>query len=489
MKSNLINPHWPLFALAGVILIACYRLWIIQVGLIPIDLEEVYYLSWSDKLDWGYFSKPPMIAWLLGLFSQLFGESPLAIKSVSVILHTAAAYWIYVLAVRLYNPLIAGWSALVFQLLPVIGLVSLFSTTDAPLMLFWVATLWAFHHAVETNAWRWWLLTGLCAGLGLLSKYTMGVLAVGLLLYLLLEGRYRLLFSARLWLGIGVALLVWSPNLYWLVQNDFITLSHTRHISGTEQIAGGWLTLSEFIGGQIGVFGPVFFVALLFWLWRPTVWHLSANRLLLLASLPLVVLISIQAYRFEANINWASPAYIGLVMVSVYWLHQHARKVLWLGIMLNILLISAIYHYHALANAFEIELRRGNDPYFKRLGWLELGGQLKSLRQQYPNAALLSDNRKLLAFMAYHSRDEDGRPVIRSWNPNGEWRHQYDLRQNIVEYPQGEFIWLSEQPINANKSQSFSQCVALQPLHIRVYDDLQRTIYLNWCQNFQGYKS
>ncbi len=488
IKSTSISTHWPLLALTGVLLLAFYRLWVIQTGWIPVDLEEAYYLSWSDHLDWGYFSKPPMIAWLLSLFSQLFNESPLAIKSVSVVLHTTAACWVYMLAARLYNPIIAGWSALAFQLLPVVGLVSLFSTTDAPLMLFWVTTLWAFHHATENDQWRWWLLTGLFAGLGLLSKYTMGVLAVGLLSYLLLEGRYRLLFSARLWAGIGMALLVWSPNLYWLTQNDFITLSHTQHISGTNQALGGWSTLGEFIGGQIGVFGPVFFIAMLFWLWRPSIWHSSANRLLLLASLPLLVLISIQAYRFEANINWASPAYIGLTIVSVYWLHQHARKTLWLGIVLHASLISMMYHYHALADLFDVELRRSNDPYFKRLGWLELGEQLKAIRARYPNAALLSDDRKLLALMAYHSRNEHGRPTIRAWNPKGEWRHQYDLRQNVARYPQGEFIWLSEQPIGVDKTHSFNQCMPLQPLHIHIYHDLQRTLYVNWCQNFQGNK-
>ena len=35
----------------------------------PLDLvaDEAYYWDWSRQLDWGYFSKPPLIAWIIAL--------------------------------------------------------------------------------------------------------------------------------------------------------------------------------------------------------------------------------------------------------------------------------------------------------------------------------------------------------------------------------------------------------------------------------------
>lgn len=482
------SQRWTTYTFSVVLLLAIYRLLVVQWSGIPLDLEEVYYLSWSDRLEFGYFSKPPMIAALLGLVTAWFGESALAIKSVSIILHSAAALVVFALARELYDLKTAVISALAFQLMPIVGVISLFSSTDAPLIFFWALTLYAFVRAVKSPAQlRWWLLTGLFAGLGLLSKYTIGVLAIGLLFYLLSGPQRQLLRSKGLWLGLLVAALVWLPNILWLIEHDFITLNHTKNISGIEGEVGGWSTFGEFFSSQIIVFGPIFFIGMLFWLWRPSVWSDKSSRLLLSASLPLLLLIFMQSYSSEANINWASPAYIGLMIVAVHWMLLHARKWLVVGISLNFLLLSGVYHYHALADLMDIQLTRKTDPYFKRLGWEELGMALRPMLKQHQGVSLISDNRKVLGLMAYHVANGGERPLVRSWNPSGAWRHQYDLYNNVENYPQGEFFFLSYEPVNDAVLERFAEHESKGILRVRIYEDLQLHLYVYWVKDFQGY--
>jgi len=489
MNSSLPDHSWTRIAWWGVLLLAIYRLAVLAYGDIPIDVEEAYYLSWSQQLAAGYFSKPPLLAWMLAGVSHTLGESPLAIKSLAVLLYTATALVVYALGARLYCARTGAWAALAFQSLPIVGVLSLFISTDAPLMLFWALTLYGFVRAVEHDDPRWWIFVGVVAGLGLLSKYTIGALALGLLLAVLVEPRWRQLLSSRgLWLGVAVALLVWSPNLAWLAAHDFVTLRHTEQITVGIARAGEWGNLFEFLLGQVGVFGPIMTLAMLFLIARRPVWSDSANRLLLLSSLPLLLLVCVQAWRTEANLNWASPAYIGLTLLVTHLLLQRWRAWLIGAIAFNLVLLSGMYHYHALAERFDIQLTRKTDPYFKRLGWAELGQQLVALRRLYPDAPLLSDSRKLLALFGYHARLDGRMAVLRAWNPGASWRHQYDLYGDIQQDPTGDFLLLSREPVSQEVLASFAAAELMAVLKVRIYVDLSHQVYVYHVRDFRGYR-
>jgi len=489
LNATLGDGSWARIAWWGVWLLALYRFAVVAYGDIPIDVEEAYYLSWTKHLEAGYFSKPPFLTWLLAGIAQTIGDSPLAIKSLAVVLYSLTALVVYALGARLYSPRTGAWAALAFQSLPIVGILSLFTSTDAPLMLFWALSIYGFVRALERDDIRWWIFTGLVAGLGLLSKYTIGALAVGLLLAVLAEPRwYRLWRSPGVWLGMGVALLLWSPNLVWLSEHDFVTLGHTQHITVGIARAGEWGNLGEFLLGQVGAFGPLMALGLLAIIARTSVWNDGANRLLLLSSLPLFLLVCVQAWRNEANLNWASPAYIGLVLVATHWLLQRARTWLIVAMGLNLALLSGMYHYHALADALDIELTRKTDPYFKRLGWAELGKQLVPIRENFPQAPLVSDSRKLLALFGYHSRLQGEKPELRSWNPNGGWRHQYDLYDDIRHYPKGDFLFLSRQPVTGDVLDRFERAQLVSVIKARIYVDLAHQVYVYHLKDFKGYR-
>ncbi len=472
--------------------VSLYRLGVLLWGDIPLDVEEAYYLSWARHLEAGYFSKPPLLTWTLAGATALFGDSLPVIKSVAVLFHAAAALFVFGIGRRLFDARTGAWAAIAFQSLPIVGVLSVFASTDAPLMCFWAASLYGVVRALERDALRWWLFTGLMAGLGLLSKYTIGALAVGLALALFADPRGRAcLRSPRLWAGLGLAVLVWSPNLWWLATHGFVTLDHTRHITLEIPRAGGWGNLGEFLLGQAGAFGPLFALSLPLWIGRRALWRDPRTRLLLLASLPLLLLVSHQAWRHEANLNWAAPAWIGLTLVAVHWLLIHARRWLTAAVALNLLLVAGLYHYHALADVFDVQLTRKTDPYFKRLGWRELGQQLVAIRRRHPQAPLLSDSRKLLALLGYHARLDGQPPVLRSWNPHRRWRHQYDLYDDLADHPgdAGEYLFVSRTALDPSVLARFDESALLAILRVGVYPDLVRRLYVYRVSGFRGYAS
>jgi hypothetical protein len=199
------------------------------------------------------------------------------------------------------------------------------------------------------------------------------------------------------------------------------------------------------------------------------------------------LLVCVQAWHNEANLNWASPAYIGLGLLLTHWLLQRARRLLIASIALNLLLLSGMYHYHALADTLDVQLTRKTDPYFKRLGWAELGEQLVPIRRRYPQAALLSDSRKLLALFGYHARLNGQMPRLRSWNPSHHWRSQYDLYDDIVEHPQGDFLFLSRGELPPAVLQRFTNTQLAAVITARVYVDLVHRVYVYHVGGFKGY--
>src|ERR1700747_1048636 len=174
--------------LVGVGAITMFRfLWL---ALQPADFfpDEAQYWVWSQQLALGYYSKPPLVAWLIAATTGLFGDSEFAVRLSDPPLQCGAAFFVYGIGARLYDRRIGFWSGLPYASLPGVSVSAFIISTDAPLMLFWAAALYAFIRARENDHWSWWIAVGVVAGLGLLAKYAMAY-------WLLLGARVGLVFS------------------------------------------------------------------------------------------------------------------------------------------------------------------------------------------------------------------------------------------------------------------------------------------------------
>jgi 4-amino-4-deoxy-L-arabinose transferase-like glycosyltransferase len=189
----------------------------------PVAQDEAYYYEWARALSWGYFDHPPGVA-VLGLGTLLAQGSPFVARLGTLIASTLTllALWRLYRACGIRNePLLSLSLLLVAASLP--GLVSgVITTPDTVLALFWVLALNESLAALSGQRYRW-LSAGLATGLGLLGKYTMLMIGPVFLIALLAVDR-RGLRTPWPYLGGVAALLVFSPNLIWNAQHDWLAI-------------------------------------------------------------------------------------------------------------------------------------------------------------------------------------------------------------------------------------------------------------------------
>lgn len=263
---------WKLLALA--VALTLYRFWVVKHSGISLFFDESQYWDWSRHLSWGYFSKPPLIAGLVGLSASLFGSGVLGVKALSILVYPLTAVAMVGLARALWptssgvrTGMVAG---ALFLTTPVVGLLGLVASTDGPLLLCWTLAAWALWRAQVTNRLGLWVLCGAVVGVGIMDKYTMaafGLTAVWALWGV--HGPKRGLLRAGPWAALVVAVIIVSPNVWWNAQNGFPTLHHTAELTAQSGRHGGLLPMITFALGQILMLGPVTVVAAL-WLLRQT---------------------------------------------------------------------------------------------------------------------------------------------------------------------------------------------------------------------------
>ena len=136
----------------------------------PLELypDEAQYWLWSRTLDFGYFSKPPMIAWLIAGTTSLGNEEPF-VRLAAPFLHAGAALALFGAGTRLY-----GWQTglaafLIYSLMPGVQLSSGVISTDAPLLFFLSLALLAYVTLLAQRSLGAAIALGVALGLAMLS--------------------------------------------------------------------------------------------------------------------------------------------------------------------------------------------------------------------------------------------------------------------------------------------------------------------------------
>lgn len=484
--SALARP-WPLFLLILGVSLYRFGAWSMVEG-ISLFSDEAQYWTWAQQPDWGYYSKPPAIAWLIWLTTHLAGsEAEWALKLGPLLVYPLTAMGVYALGRRLHDAETGRDAALLFLLMPALSMSSALITTDVPLLLFWTAALWFLWAALNGNAWRDWLLLGVAAGLGLLSKYNMAFFAFAALVFALGHpAELRLLLNPRLYAAAGVALLVFLPNILWNLDHQFVTVRHHAEISGLDQALIHPGAFLEFFGAQFGVFGPISFALLLVALAQLPMWRRASRQtrfLLAFSAAPLLLICGL-ALLSHAYANWGAPLYVAAsVLVAARFREQRLwlRRALWLNIGLGLLL----FHYPAALRAVGIPLQQRYDAYQRIRGWDEVGYAAQRLMQEYGDLRLLTDERKLTATLLYYARPLQ---EPRIWTPPGTPpQNHYQISMPLQDSDRGAYLWVTEAPAATEVLVRFGHFERLPDIEVEPYPGLRRR-YEAWrVEGFKGY--
>lgn len=387
--------------------------------------DEAQYWSWAQEPAFGYYSKPPVIAYAIWVTTALFGDAEWAVRLSSPLLHTVTAVLVYWLGQRLYDRQVGFWAAAGFAMLPAVSLSSLLISTDVPLLVCWAAGLLALERYLAARTWASAVLLGLAIGAGLNAKYAMIYLPACLILYsLLTRDRRWILAEPKTYLAfaLGAALLI--PNLLWNWQNGFATIAHTRDNANWGGPLLHPIKFAEFLGAQFGVFGPILFAALLVLAFNKKAWARDPSRFLLFFSVPIIAVIAMQALLSRAHANWAATAYVaGSVLVAAALVRIRWRNLLKITAVLHGLVALAVPVSASFAPT--IGLPGGRLIYARVLGWQDLGTEIKKLAEERTEKTLIFAHRKYIAAMLYYMRRTPFR--MTAWPPEAGPRDHFQL--------------------------------------------------------------
>lgn len=373
---------------------------VLYVIFFPFDLsgDEAYYWDWGRQLSWGYFSKPPFIAWLMALAGWLGGNSDTGIRLMAVALGTGTLTFVYMIARQLFGSKAAFWAVLLTLASPGNVAVNLILTIDAPLMFFWAGALLFFYNQVhnQRHPKLWWLLTTLFLGFGLLSKQMMFAFYPLAAIYLALQPETRsFLKKPSLYLSWVISMCFLVPTLVWNAQNNWITVSHTQHHFEGKSVGvvDIFSRIGEFLGSQIGVLSPVtaIAVAILVVASLKRFRELDPKaKYLVVFSAPGLVLVCLMLLRQSINPNWPAVFYTGILILlgaavagagslPEKWQRTFPkwRKAAAVTGIVFALLVMAIPYILILTNQTGAKW----DPVVRLEGWTELADEVQRTRE------------------------------------------------------------------------------------------------------------
>ena len=219
---NSIN--WRVLAIACTGFIITLRfLYLGTAELIP---DEAYYWNYKEHLNIGYLDHPPMIAWVIWLGTSVFGDNEFGVRIIPYITGLVTLYFIFRLTLLLFDKTSAYISLLITSILPFTAATGFLATTDALQVMLWSVSLFLIANIAIKSSSLSWLGLGICIGLGMLSKYSIALLAIATIIFITLNPALRAWWKRPvIYLSAILALLVFSPTLYWNAQNEWASFA------------------------------------------------------------------------------------------------------------------------------------------------------------------------------------------------------------------------------------------------------------------------
>ncbi len=448
-------------ALAIIFGVTLWRVLMLLINRTDLFVDEAQYWFWGQNLDFGYYSKPPMIAWVIRFFNTISGsDSTFWIRISAPLFHLATALMLIATTRRLFDGeegrQIAPWVGVIFITLPAASLSAVLVSTDTIQILFITIAIWAFLGLTRRSSVSEALILGISLGLAFMTKYSVLFLLPGVGIAMLT------LRSARIaWRDVAIAAVVGAivvaPNLWWNVTHDAATVKHTESIARWSSGDSGTSALKHllnglgFVGAQFGVVGPVVFFALLWATWR-LIRGQSDDRekLLFWLSMPVVILIALQALFAKAYANWAVSAYAAGTILAVWLLYRLTKK----GLVTSLIIGAIVAVVIPVLTVFALDVKIPNgDLVMKRY----VGRSIVSLEiADIATAAKLPDivtsDRAILADLFYTLRDKPFHIYARNFGgfPKNYYEQDFSLPADLT----GPVLFIDSDPLTCPEGQA-----------------------------------
>lgn len=424
-------------------------------GQLDLVQDEAQYWDWSRRPQLSYYSKGPLIAWIIKASTAFFGDTELGVRFGAILGSLAAQIILYAgLAHLMKKPRLAVIALFIVNTMPLFLVSGVLMTTDNPLLVCWLGALFCLHAAVVKPDSLWpWIGLGLCMAAGTLAKYTMlGMCGIALLhmVFLLYHGMLPKGHFRKLCLSMGAGVIVGLlPIVVWNARNDWASFRHVGRLAGVAPAAGEqpplirFDRLPEYVGGQLGLVYPWWLafmlhggvVSLKRCLRRAAPDAIREKReqaeavLFIAGFWPIFLFFLVWSLHTRIYANWPAMCYASGVVLAAYGvdrvlekyrrdvdLRQRAaspvdipwtRRLLPVWAALSIVLCLTLYAQEPISRVLPDKL----NPTSRLKGWSDLGRRVGDLRKSLPDpdrVFVFSDAYDVTAELAFYV---PGRPV------------------------------------------------------------------------------
>ena len=289
---------------------------------LPLDTIEA--LAWGSNLDWGFNKHPPLSAFAVEIFYQIFGSQDWAYYFLSQLFVISTFFILWMFSKEFFQ----NYTYSLISVLLLEGIYFYNFTTpefnvNVCQLPFWALSVLYAWKGFKDNKILDWLLFGLFAALGILSKYLFIYLLVAMdvfFSYMLIKKKINL----KCLISLISFFLVLLPHLIWLTENDYVTITYALHRTetGNQNLLDHLFHPIIFLGKQIGILVS-FFLMVFFLVQRiKTKFNFKDEKLLFLLTINIVpiILMFLTSMLMGAKIRtmWMTPFYLFFGVLLVY---------------------------------------------------------------------------------------------------------------------------------------------------------------------------
>ena len=291
---------------------------------LPLDTIEA--LAWGSNLDWGFNKHPPMSAFLVEIIYQIFGTKDWAYYLLSQICVIVSFFAVFKFADDFFeNKIFCLISVLLLEGIYFYNFTTPEFNVNVCLIPFWVLTVLYFWKGFKENKVIDWLLVGLFAGFGLLSKYLFIYLGLAMDIFFIYM-IYKKKINLKCLISFIPFLIIFLPHLIWLTENNYITVTYGLHRTGAEDpnIFNHIKHPLIFLGKQIVILIPFFLMALFLISKLKVKLNFKDNKLFFLLVINIIpialVFLTSMIMGVKIRTMWMTPFYsfLGVLLIYVF---------------------------------------------------------------------------------------------------------------------------------------------------------------------------
>lgn len=449
--------RWVFLLVFGSLLLRLWFVGTVQLGLVQ---DEAQYWDWTRHLQLTYYSKGPLIAWIIWACTAVFGNTELGVRMGSILGAAVFPVLVWLLVGRFWKrPVMAVLAVFIITISPLFQALGILMTTDNPFVVCWTVAMLALYAATtpdeqgaDRGLWPFALLA-LAYGAGILAKYTMlGVAGLAVVYGYILQRQGAL--PARFWPRLILALFVGAclgflPTLIWNMQNGFVGYKHVLHLIGVSGEGSKTLfrisRVPEYVGAQVGFALPWWFWFMLVAGWRaalrcwrpapaaspdPSPLSLQQSALLAVFFWPMTLFFLAWSFHTKVLANWNTVSFVAGCLLCAAELERllrlgvSRRGMFWLktGAWASVALMLLI-HLHQL-----LPIPPSLNPAHRLKGWDDLGRHMRNVADtRFPDPSrvfFMSDVYDITAELAFYV---PGQPQAYCLWWDGRRMNQYDL--------------------------------------------------------------